>query len=630
MESVSYLKSIYDVIDELVNNLTKVRNFVTESNEIILIPHKDLFEETNAITELFDSMIKNLERQKIVADAPKVLVLYGQFSTGKTTLVNALLRRCYSTGSGLFELPTADDPTTAKPVRIRCNPDQHSDIEASVIQQNGEEESVSVDFAVQLCRSDTDHEEVIFSCKHIALGPFEILDIPGTGAAFFDKHDKIVKNRLRDAAAVIWLAGGVDNAFPNRDEMDLLRRTAIESGRPVIPVWNGFQDLDVIIRCGVDNIDREEAKKQSIEFHDYCRDLGLTGPTIVYPLEAIAFSDDEHTSAAGIISLRDSIEAEIAAAQSGEKIAAENIEGIQKEAINTLRRFTGVLYDMLDRQKGLRSDVIRAGRLIDETEYDCRDIVRVISTASAEEITHDMIIPAIRDFVDTTTSPGGGIAVFIKAVTKNPLKVKKIMQEELKSKIETALDLDSSDGSLVTFIRQSIEDARIKINRKVSTLIANLSAIVQDILELHSISFEKLRSQSLVDSLSASTTDKITDLIGNMALLIAGALTTILLIIWPKTGTVADVFIAIGGLIALPGLLSLLRRRMHGQVDASAKLFSIEIRKTIRKPLTGYLDTIFTRIHVIIKLERVSEVVGDIEKAIEKARGFLAELTGIF
>lgn len=342
MELDSCLKSIYDVIDELVNNLTKVRNFVTESNEVILIPHKDLSEETNAITDLFESMIENLERQKMVADAPKVLVLYGQFSTGKTTLVNALLRRCYSIDSGLFELPTADDPTTAKPVRIRCNPDQHSDIEASVIQPNGEEESVSVDFAIQLCRSDTDHEEVIFSCKHIALGSFEILDIPGTGAAFFDKHDKIVKNRLRDAASVIWLAGGVDNAFPNRDEMDLLRRTAIESERPVIPVWNGFQDLDAIKRCGVDNIDREEAKKQSTEFHDYCRDLGLTGPTIVYPLEAIAFSDDKHNSASGIISLRDSIEAEITTARSGEEIAAENVEGIQKEAVNALRRFSGV------------------------------------------------------------------------------------------------------------------------------------------------------------------------------------------------------------------------------------------------------------------------------------------------
>lgn len=629
MVSQPLLERFDSSVESLADRVKGASSFLEDSNESLLQDHRDLYEETTPLIEELRSLAGNLQRQKRVARAPKVLVMFGKFSTGKTTLVNALMKRCYSSGGQTFSLPTADDPTTAKPIRIRSAPGQEIDMEAAVVHLDGREESIPVEQALTLCTSNSDHREVIFSFKQLGLGSFELLDIPGTDAAFFKRHDKIVRDRLRDAAVVIWLAGGVDRAYPSRDEVDLLRNTSVQALRPVIPVWNGFQDMQALRNTDWASLERAESLEDADEFYQYTRDLGLSDPNIVYAMEASEFDGEDHVSASGIMKLREDIELKLLEAKSGLEIAMENIESLRSDATLGVKRFIGVLHDALDRQKDVSSYKVKGSRLIDEFSMDCRDIIASISKSDAQQVTRKVIVPALKDFVISVTSPGGALSELASALRKNPLRFKQKMEEELTRKLTRALNLDSEQGTFLRGLRSSILDAQNQIDRRLMALTANLSEILSDVRGIEISDLNGVRTDGVVESLSVSTASSVNGIVANMAVVIAAALGAFFMIASPKTGTPVDVVIALVALVALPAGMFMLRRRMLGQVNATAGLFDIEIRHSIREPLLDYLNLLDSGLHEALLLESTSEVIIRIETALKQTRDQMDSISAV-
>ena len=160
------------------------------------------------ISDEITQLARDTERQKKVAEEKKTIVFYGKYSTGKTTLINALLS---ARGFEFPKFPMKDDPTTAKPVRFTFSSKlEGNQIEAILIYEDGNEEKVKDEKRIMESMTKSEEQdsnkiqEIEIQSGHPFLLDFDLLDLPGTGTAFFKSHETIVRSRLRDGTVIIW------------------------------------------------------------------------------------------------------------------------------------------------------------------------------------------------------------------------------------------------------------------------------------------------------------------------------------------------------------------------------------------------------------------------------------------
>jgi hypothetical protein len=120
-------------------------------------------------------MVGMEELEELIAGCPGPmprLVLCGEFSAGKSSIVNLLL--------GCDILPTAVLPSTRRPTYLRHAPD----LRIEAILENGEREPASPDAIKSIAREDISHYEI--GMPNALLRYIEVLDTPGFADPFHD------------------------------------------------------------------------------------------------------------------------------------------------------------------------------------------------------------------------------------------------------------------------------------------------------------------------------------------------------------------------------------------------------------------------------------------------------------
>ena len=113
------------------NRITKLSECIVRGQDVLknmvesnILTPENLVLDIEKVADKVSQLANDVERQRRVAEQNKTVVLYGKFSTGKTTLINALLS---SQAEKFPDLPVRDDPTTAHPVRLTYAEELESD-----------------------------------------------------------------------------------------------------------------------------------------------------------------------------------------------------------------------------------------------------------------------------------------------------------------------------------------------------------------------------------------------------------------------------------------------------------------------------------------------------------------------
>ena len=135
----------------------------------------------------------------------KVIAVVGEFSSGKTSLVNKILNP--TDDKNIVSLPTSSKETTAIPTYIEYAPDFYSHFMAT----NGDLKRISIDTFQMTKKEILDQVNVLSLIQNFVLGyknnnirNISILDTPGFGSNNKKLIEKTVES-IREASAVFWV-----------------------------------------------------------------------------------------------------------------------------------------------------------------------------------------------------------------------------------------------------------------------------------------------------------------------------------------------------------------------------------------------------------------------------------------
>lgn len=283
------------------------RNQIIQKNLSLIRSTRDLFQEY--AQELKTSLDRFTELEDSLQSSKLRIAVLGEFSRGKSTLLNALL--------GIEQLPTAQEATTAINTFIYGLPDGVSQEFIRIIYKDDRQEDIPLTHGDQQAlkiwgtelekghrdaRQEVSHIEVYINHDLLNLG-LTLIDKPGL-EGIHEHHENITRQAINQAHMAIWVQSA-QQLGGTRNEWLFMRDTLKSNFRKFITVINWW-DLVLDPQDKTDKektlAEREREKLDTVRknFHDTLPDMSpeeykiLTGPENLFGVSARwAQSDDE-------------------------------------------------------------------------------------------------------------------------------------------------------------------------------------------------------------------------------------------------------------------------------------------------------------------------------------------------
>ncbi len=610
-----------------------IENSLNISSDIEKYLTRELTKEFEKEEVKLNDLVKDARRQRKTAKENKTIVLFGRFSTGKTTLINAMLN--LSQQYSLKKLTTRGDPTTAKPVRLK----HKSNLEkpkAKIIYEDRDDEDISIEEAYNLMETGSENEEnsgiieVQILTSHPGLEDFDILDLPGTGTAFYEQHEKIVESRLNDSSMILWVSGGPEEMYPDRKDSDLIRKIIPKedeqkSKRPVIPIWNAKQNPGEFL----DLSDSPESEQFIKDAKEGKRKLNkdLTGiiseePILVWAENATIDDRDEWAEKSGIESLNEVIYTKIESAFSPVETAAQALRTVRSDFSKAARDIQYIAWDTMEEKEEEKKELFRALRNLDTLEFECNEIIHDNTERLADDVVEEAIKPAINQFIEDTTSPGGILKQVWDAKHIRPKWIKEKLEKNLQETlIAYAPFLDESDKTLNDEFVYTIEKLFDEINRKINLFEEENERFFESGLTISESKDQNDQASTInKEQLINSTKTIIGERIGNLTGVLISAIFAIIVIVMPKTGTPVDILAGIGAILG--GLFSLksFRKRMKGRVNSACWEAKVKIKKAVREPCKSQLKEFLSKMSSHLNTGELKKEIKELESLKDKLK----------
>ncbi|GIJ93514.1 GTPase [Capnocytophaga stomatis] len=207
-ESINFINEILNAKNTDSKDYQKVYDKTTEicnyiENDVVDVCKNILKIDTSAYKSEAHKW-RNTEL-KTWLKGKKVIAVVGEFSSGKTSLVNKILNP--TDDKNIVSLPTSSKETTAIPTYIEYAPDFYSHFMAT----NGDLKRISIDTFQMTKKEILDQVNVLSLIQNFVLGyknenirNISILDTPGFGSNNKKLIEKTVES-IREASAVFWV-----------------------------------------------------------------------------------------------------------------------------------------------------------------------------------------------------------------------------------------------------------------------------------------------------------------------------------------------------------------------------------------------------------------------------------------
>lgn len=257
------------------NQIEQVTNLVKEN----YLFAQEIDEQLGELVDVKASMNDFQVLQENLANNRFELVVIGEFSTGKSTFINAIV--------GKKVLPSKAQPTTAT-VNYIVHASQHPEQkeEAVIFFENGSQKSVPFaeleDYVSEMSKKIKVVEEIKYVNIYIDSPYLEdgvvIVDTPGMESLHI-KHDEITKKQIRRSNASIFLFD--INRAGSRTEFEFIS-DVYESIDRIFFVANRSDEVNLEEQTIAEVVESIEGKLQDNPYHNVSRDHAK-----VYPVSAL-------------------------------------------------------------------------------------------------------------------------------------------------------------------------------------------------------------------------------------------------------------------------------------------------------------------------------------------------------
>ncbi len=538
---------------------------------------------------------QDILRQARTADRKKTVSVFGAFSTGKTTFLNALLR-LLDYGERLH-LPERIEPTTALPVRLSHDPDLTAgEMSGQILYLDGRAVNMPIADVLKIMDSafeSTEHnniEELRISLFAPPLDSYDFLDLPGLRTAFFQSHQHIVDSRLHDSAVIAWVHGGIDQEFPTRAEKNKISELK-KAKRHCIAVWNAKQDESEITlesKCEAD----AQLQKLKDQIGDIIEDEDIV---ILWCRQA---SEGNITEETGITQFMNRLENMVLSVLSPVDVAEEAVYERIRDSIDLLNQTRGSLRELVELQEIEKKQISRCIAEVYDITDTTEELIAQGALNAANDACSSKIEPVLRDFINSESSLGGLIkTAWDSAVSKShkhDSSFSQRIEQAVANRLQSVMNIGGdNNGWFHKFIREHTERIARRINAEWklfanSDKIARLNIKNQPRLPFGSIASDSPDFSALVNSMVNDIQARLASIVGTM---ITTVITTLLLILSPKTGTALDIVVGLGALATFGFMLSTIQNKMLGQVKSAAWEIGLHIRRIIQEVLNSYNQT---------------------------------------
>lgn len=461
--------------------------------------------------------IKQLKDQEKHSSQKFTLLLLGEYNAGKSTVLNAI-----------FDLPKAqrliasDDPTTALPTRLTYRNEE--DPECQWIFEDGHVENKTWEETkaetVQKTRSRKDIIEIKIFLQHNFLAQVDILDMPGTGAAWHPDHERITRDYISNAEAVIWVVGSEEPSSEGIKDINI----AVTKDINIYVIFNAWgsenEELDKQMRVDQDSIEDSAKKrcKKAFKYHEGFR---------IYAKKYIEALDSEKSDADyGLMALKKFFVSEILdsypdKARERRNNVKRQVQKIAEHIVDEFKKESDLWNARFNNLDSIRENFKTKLRRINVLEHSIRADLRRLAYDRTDSIFSKIskqVTVFINDKIQITN-----IDIYRNITSK--AKMEAYMVKEL----ENYLHLNSPDGWLQKELKDFIEECWTVLEAKWRAFIDEISIESPEISHDQKIDlpFDQLRRAAMQG-------------IGVMITKIMAAGVIIGILLWIPGGQIAD------------------------------------------------------------------------------------------